>query len=264
MSRFIRFFILIQVLFLLSCTSDGERSTSLVNVFLTVSPVEAEDVVLELLGVDVQTSDVRGQGNNIPRFLPNLEAVKEINVNGLIAGRQYLLGRGEFTQGAITSLQLRLGNANRLKSGGAEFRVVNRENTPFEVSIPLTTGISHDVIIELDLQQSLFNDDIISSGNIILNPKLRAFSTLETGVITGTVSPTPQRAYVFALQGRDTLAITASDPASGRFDLRGLRGTYDILVRSLNPAFPQDTIRAVSVSPIQRVNLGNINLNPNP
>lgn len=251
-----------------ACSGNEERSTALVNVFLIGTPGFFEEVGIEILGVEVKATGTRGQDNAEAVFLPNLQANKQANLSTLVNTGQYLIGRGEFLSGAVIELKLSLGNDNFLILGGERYvpRFVDgsAENPIMLVNIPLDGGISHDIFIDFNTFESiLFTGG--TQGEFLLAPDFRAFSSINTGDIAGTIRPLGEMSYshIVAVQGLDTLASTTQNP-QGNFLVRGLIGEVTLFIFPISNDFLPDTIMNVLVEPRRRTQLEEIILRPTP
>lgn len=245
---------------IISCTDQTERTTALVNVFLIDAPGDFDEVWVEVLGVEVQATGTRGQDNADPKFFPNEVVDKKVNVAALVGESQYLVGRGELPAGNITGLTLKLGADNFIKKGGERTNLNLADDSPsVSFSLSMEPGLSLDVFIDFEVYRSIFEGE---GDNLELVPRLRAFSSLNTGSISGSIRPQNQRAVLYAVQGRDTVASTGVVANSGDFRLRGLSGNYRLIIQPLNPDFFSDTLNNVNVGPRQTTQVGNVTLRP--
>ncbi|MFD2200140.1 DUF4382 domain-containing protein [Shivajiella indica] len=248
-----------------SCTEDNPSNRALVNIFIIGSPGEFDEVWLEILGAEVKTTGTRGSDNASPVFLPNIQGDKRVNVGSLVNTSQYLVGRGEFSEGAVIEMTLKLGNDNFVIVGGERFPLTfasQESSSPtFEVSFPLIGGISHDLFFDFNTFQSIQ----INQGpeiRLTLDPVLRTFTSLTRGNISGNLLPVGQRATILAVLDDQIKASTETLPSSGNFSLRGLEedSLYTVFIFPFNESYLQDTLDSIPVSVWQTTPLGNINL----
>jgi hypothetical protein len=248
-----------------SCTEDNIGNRALLNIFIIGSPGEFDEVWLEILGAEVKTTGTRGSDNAAPVFLPNIQGDKRVNVGGLVASSQFLVGRGEFQEGAIIEITLKFGNDNFVIAGGERipltFESPTSSSPTFSVNFPLTGGISHDLFIDFNT----FNSIQINQGpeiSLTLDPVLRVFSSLNAGTISGNLQPTGQRAAILAVLDDKIGASTETLRTSGNFSLRGLEedSLYRVFIFPFNDAYLPDTLDSVSVTIWNTTQLGNINL----
>ncbi|SMD42694.1 protein of unknown function [Aquiflexum balticum DSM 16537] len=261
-----KIFILALLVLSLGCSETGERSTALVNVFLIGTPGLFDEVGIEILGVEVKTTGTRGQDNSDAVFIPNPQVNQQARLSSLVNTGQYLVGRAEFLVGAIIELTLRLGNDNFVQVGtqtsSLNFRDDSSRNPAITVSIPLDGGISHDVFIDFNTLNSI----TFTTGAepvFTLDPKFRAFASLDTGEISGIIRPQGLKCLLLAIQNSDTLANTTQD-ARGNFLIRGLEGEFTLSILPFSNGFLADTIQNIIVEPRQRTQLEEITLRTNP
>ncbi|ERM83772.1 hypothetical protein P872_01800 [Rhodonellum psychrophilum GCM71 = DSM 17998] len=254
----------IFILFFLfnSCTTeDAERSKALVNIYLVDSTVSFEEIWVELLGVEVQVTGTRGQDNANPEFLPYTPSEKKVNLSALLAGNQLLVGRGEFMLGAITKMTLKLGTDNYILRKGVRTPLVFKDSEGASPSVSgnfnLSPGISHDYYLDLNLDPSA----AAGSGiNRTINPKIQAFSKLETGEIGGTLVPRGLKAILFAIQNSDTIRTSVDSLDAGKFLFRGLNGKYFLLIHPTDVSYKQVKVDSVLAVPGKSTALGTITL----
>lgn len=250
-----------------SCTTEGERSTALVNVFVIDAPGDFDEVWVEILGVEVKTTGTRGQDNANPVFLENIQNNQQVNLSSLILDRQFLVGRGEFLVGAVTELTLRLGKDNYVVIDGERFPLVfenSEAQTPsLTVNYTLDPGISYDLFIDFEVFRSITSQGGAENG-FVLKPKLRSFSRADTGEISGTILPTRENAVVYAIQGKDTVSSTAIDLSTGKFKLRGILGNHTVSIIPFNTRYQTETIPNVTVEMRMNTQLNTITLRPKP
>lgn len=162
--------------------------------------------------------------------------------------------------GNITGVTLKLGTDNYALTGGARTNFTLADDSPsVDLNLSLDPALSIDVFIDFDVSRSIQT----GLGNTSeLRPKLRAFSSLNTGKISGSIRPQSEKAIIYAIQSRDTIASTGTVRNTGNFQLRGLSGNYRVIVQPLNPEFFSDTLNNVNVGPRQTTQVGNITLRP--
>ncbi|WP_245889535.1 DUF4382 domain-containing protein [Cecembia rubra] len=261
-------FILFVFLFsLFSCSNeDLDRSNGLVNVFIIGSPGEFEEIWLEIIGAEVKTTGGRGTDNTDPVFLPNTQTEKKVNIAGLTASSQFLIGRAEFSEGNIIEIKLLLGEDNFVVFGGQNFPLILNSEEAMKpkllVNYTIRGGISHDIFLDFDA----FRSFQISNGlepRISLTPEIRSFLSLNTGRASGSISPANQRVAIITADENDLiLSTTSSQAPSGNFSLRGLEAgkLYKTYIIPFNQAYLPDTLDSVRVNAIQNKQLGTINL----
>jgi hypothetical protein len=260
----VRKLIIISVIGLFfACTNEGNRNQALINVFMVDAPGDFDAAIIEVLGVEVSITGGRTGEGTQTFFLPNLAANRQVNVSALIGGEQFLIGRDEVPVGQVTEMKLLLGMNNLVRREGASIPLRFRSSDLQEVSVQtnfvLNPGISHDLFIDFDVQRSITGR---AGEEFFLNPVIRAFSSSNTGLISGTIRPAGQRAVLYAIQNRDTLTSTVSIESSGLFQLRGLSGTFTIGIVPFNNTLRRDSLVNIVVTPQTVTQAGTINLQP--
>ncbi|HEY8387066.1 MAG TPA: carboxypeptidase regulatory-like domain-containing protein [Parasegetibacter sp.] len=81
-----------------------------------------------------------------------------------------------------------------------------------------------------------------------------AFTQLQTGIVTGTVTPPEQVEAVWAIKGTDTVKTTMVD---GRFSLQVKQGSHTILIDAKDP-YKDVVMENVEVGDGQNIDLGEI------
>lgn len=245
-----------------SCTTeDAERSKALVNMYLVDSTVSFEEVWVELLGVEVQVTGTRGQDNANPEFLPYTPSDKKVNLSAMLVGNQLLVGRGEFMLGAITKMTLKLGADNYILRNGLKIPLVFKDSEGGSPSVSgnfnLLPGISHDFYLDLSLNL------IAGSGvetSLSIDPKIKAFTKIDTGEISGTLVPRGLNAILYAIQNSDTLRTSVGSFDAGKFLFRGLNGEYSLFIHPTDVSYKQVKLEGILVTPAKSTALGNITL----
>lgn len=255
-------YIFILLFLLNSCTTeDAERSKALVNVYLVDSTVSFEEIWVELLGVELQVTGTRGLDNANPEFLPYTPSEKMVNLSALLAGNQLLVGRGEFMLGAITDMTLKLGTENYVLKNGLRIPLVFKDSGSTSLSVSgnfnLAPGISHDYYLDLDINPLT---EVGTGTNLSIDPKIRAFSKLETGEIGGTLVPRGLKAVLYAIQNSDTIRTSVDSLDAGKFLFRGLNGKYTLLIHPTDVSYKQVKLESILAIPRKSTSLGNISL----
>lgn len=248
---------------LFSCTTEEERSNSLVNIFLVDAPADIDALWVELLGVDVEVTSELSSSSPFSKFLEYESGIKKVDVAQLVGNQELLIGRGIVPAGRLSRMRLRLGNDNYVTKNDVRTNLTlspqNEAGLSIDVDFPLRPGISHDIYIDFDLLKS-----VIQNGptDFTFRPSLRGFSKAASGEVAGSIRPGTERAFLYAIQQNDTVTTGVNVRANGEFVFRGLEGTYTIFIIPKNNEYLPDTIRTVIVQSQQRTQLGNITLRP--
>ncbi len=256
---------ILTILFaILGCTVNEDRSRSLVNVFLVDAPADIDALWLEVLGVEIETTEDRSGGNGVISSFNYEAGNKMVDITQLVGGQELLIGRGEVNSGNLSRIKLRLGNEKYIIQNNARtnlnFPTEAESALSLNVNFNLRPGISHDIYIDFDVLKSLFES---GPQGYTLIPSLRFFSKAQSGEIEGRISPAMENPFLYAIQQNDTITTGVNIRENGEFLFRGLEGTYTILVVPRDDRFLRDTIRTVIVQSQQRTQLGNITLQPN-
>lgn len=245
--------------FLAACEDTSLENRSLVNILLIDAPGDFDEVWIEVLGVEVLPSGVRGSADNANWIdIPYQAASNIVRISDLVNDQRLLIGRTEIQSGTINGIRLRLGEEMYLVRDEIRIDLQPASNLEtlldLDVSIDVQAGLSYDLYLDFDLAQSIQQSN---GENFQLIPEVRAFVTDQTAAISGTVLPRNIRPHIFAVSENDTLATLTE--STGGFFLKGLPPTdYRILVDA--PSEYLDTAFWVRTKPDTLVALPNINL----
>jgi hypothetical protein len=202
--------------FLFSCDSDEKNAR--IQVWLTDAPGDFQEVNVEVLGVEVHSSENAGDKGWI-----SLDVNKGVyNLLELTNGLDTLLGEVEIPSGRISQIRLILGNNNTLKVNDEVYALATpsaeQSGLKLQVHEVLTEGITYKILLDFDVARS-----IVLTGNesYKLKPVIRSITEAQDGAIKGLVSPKEATPAIYAISGLDTLGTTFSD-STGHFLLRGL------------------------------------------
>lgn len=226
-----------------SCSSE---STARVEVRLTDSPADYEEVNIDIQGVQVNSSD-GGSG------WVSLDIEKGVyDILKLTNGIDTLLGSIELPAGKIEQIRLVLGTENSVVIDGKEFGL----NTPsaqqsglkLNLHADLTEGITYRILLDFDAARSIVKR---GNGTYSLKPVIRAIEEASSGAIKGAVTPLDATPAIYAISGDDTLGTAFADEM-GKFLLRGIpAGSYSVSLVPANPYIPVEKTNVV-------VNLGSV------
>jgi hypothetical protein len=211
-------------LWLVSCSNTDQKATTKLEVRLTDSPGDYQEVNIDIQDVQVnpETSESGWQSVNIKKGIYNL-----LNLTN---GLDTLLGTALLPVGHLSQIRLVLGTNNTLKMNDQSIALTTpsaqQSGLKILVNAELKAGITYILLLDFDAAKS-----IVSSGNntFKLKPVIRAIPQAITGAIKGLVTPVLSTPAVYAITGTDTLATTYADSVSGKFLLQGLNaGAYSI------------------------------------
>lgn len=240
---------------LLSCGSDPKNAK--VEVWLTDSPGDYQEVNIDIQGVEVHVGD--GASESGWKTLAVDGGV--YNLLDLTNGLDTLLGYIELPAGRISQVRLKLGNENSIKVDGETFNLstpsAQQSGLKILVNQTLVEGITYKVLLDFDVARSIV---VTGSEKYILKPVIRAFAEVQDGAIKGVVSPKESTPAIFAISGIDTLGTTFCDTTTGAFLLRGLdAGSYKVVFLP-NSAYGTTTIENVNVTLGAVTNMGTIEI----
>jgi hypothetical protein len=231
-------------LFLFSCSSEN---TARVEVRLTDSPGDYEEVKIDIQGVQVNNS----AGNSGWVSLDIEEGIYDILQ--LTNGIDTVLGAIELPAGRIEQIRLILGPNNSIKVDGQTFSLstpsAQQSGLKLNLHADLTEGITYIILLDFDCARSIV---VHGNGTYSLKPVIRALEEATSGAIKGAVTPVDATPAVYAISGTDTVGTAFADD-TGKFLLRGIpAGTYLV---SLVPSEAYEPVVKDGVV----VSVGNVN-----
>ena len=242
---------------LTSCTDDLSKDSARLVVKLTDAPGDYEEVLIDVQGLQIHTSQgiEAGEGSWV-----NLPVNKGIyNLLDLRNGMDTLLATVEMPAGNISQMRLVLGNNNRIKVNGEYFNLdtpsAQQSGLKFNINAQLEEGVEYELWIDFDAARS-----VVARGNGTygLKPVIRTFHEASTGAMKGLVMPLEAKATVKAITGTDTLATIPSE--DGKFMFKGLApGSYKVLIEPVT-GFETKTIENREVVIGRVTDLGTITL----
>jgi hypothetical protein len=227
-------------------TSCSKNENARLEVRLTDSPGDFEEVNIDIQGVQVNSST----GNSGWQSL-DIEA-GVYNILELTNGIDTLLGAIELPAGRIQQIRLVLGNENTVKVGGVTYPIstpsAQQSGLKLNLQATLTEGITYRILLDFDAARS-----VVERGNntYSLKPVIRAIEEATSGAIGGTVSPADATPAIYAIVGSDTVGTAFADEA-GQFLIKGLdAGTYFVSI------IPKEGYTAVDKTDVV-VTVGNV------
>jgi hypothetical protein len=229
--------------FLSACGSSG---TSTGSTAMSVRLVDAPSSGYAEVNVDVQTVEIKGDGNWVTLGAPD----RVVNLLALTGGvYDTLVDGAPLPAGHYGQMRLILGTRNTVKlldGTVAPLKVPSGQQSGVKLTVNFNVqpGTTADVYIDFDAHRSIFVHEAGASGKYMLRPTVRAYDRLETGSISGTftfagtLAPLPG-AVVTAQTvtgGVPTVVRSATTDAAGRYvlDLLPRDGTYFVVSQ---PAF---------------------------
>lgn len=239
----------------LSCSTDLERST--LEVRLTDSPGDFEEVNIDIQGVEIHRSE--GKQNSGWVALDVNEGV--YNILALSNGLDTLLGSAELPSGRVSQIRLILGANNTVKINGEvkslDTPSAQQSGLKLNVQTQMSPGITYLITLDFDAARS-----VVAKGNgeYSLKPVIRAITEATSGSIEGSVVPKESMPAVFALDGTDTVATAFTD-SLGFFLLRAVpAGTY-IVTFDPKPGYTPTQVDNVTVTIGNVTHVGEVTIN---
>lgn len=213
-------FSLIGFIFL-ACTEPSD-TRSLVNLLLIDAPGDFDEVWVEVEGVEVLPAGSRGSNENANWVsIPYQSATNMVLVSALVDESQLLLGRAELQSGNISKIRLLIGDEAYLIKDEERIDMSLSPDIDklleLDVDIDLESGYSYDIILDLDLAQSVVAEQ---NGGFSFVPHFRAFVSNGLSAISGAILPSGIAPHVMAISATDTFSTLTSDV--GGFFLSGL------------------------------------------
>jgi hypothetical protein len=221
MNKFLVFVVLSVVWF--ACSTDEAKSR--LEVRLTDSPGDYEEVNIDIQGVEIH----RAEGNQSSGWV-SLDVQEGVyNILALTNGLDTLLGSAELPSGRVSQIRLILGSNNSVKVDGNVYPLTTpssqQSGLKLNVQTQMSPGISYVITLDFDAARSVALNGM---GAYRLKPVIRAITEATSGAIKGKVTPVDTYPAVFALAGTDTVATAYSD-SLGFFLLRAVPpGTYKV------------------------------------
>ena len=223
----------------IGCTEAAE-TRSLVNLLLIDSPGDFDEVWVEVNGVEILPAGIRGSEENANWVsIPYQAASNMVLVSALVNDTQLLIGRTEIPAGDISKVRFLLGDVAYLIKDDirTDMSISTDSEALLELDVDINTqsGLSYDIILDLDLAQSVVANQ---SGGFDFVPHLRVFVGTGLSEITGTIYPISIAPHVMAISATDTFSTLTAD--DGGFLLSGLpEDEYEFKIAA--PTGYQDT-----------------------
>ncbi|EPR69012.1 DUF4382 domain-containing protein [Cyclobacterium qasimii] len=242
----------------LGCT-EATETRALVNLLLIDAPGDFDEVWVEVDGVEILPAGIRGSEENASWVsIPYQAASNMVLVSALVDDTQLLIGRTEIPAGDISKVRFLLGDVVYLISDDVRTDMTISPDSEalleLDVDISTQSGFSYDIILDLDLAQSVVANQ---SGGFNFVPHLRVFVSTGLSEITGTILPISIAPHVMAISATDTFSTLTSD--DGGFLLSGLpEDEYAFKIAA--PTGYQDTTFTLLTYPDSTLTLESITL----
>lgn len=244
------------LVFLFSCNKNDSPSSSAeatMSVYLTDDPAIYDKVNIEIDSVEINDGSGWRTLNMINPGVHNL-----LNFRN---GRDTILASSRLAQSRITQIRLILGSNNSVVVGGVSFPLqtpsAQESGLKLDVDVQLTAGVEYKAWVDFDASRSIVQT---GNGTFILKPVMRVYTQAISGSLKATVLPTEADAWVYAINGSDTIASAKPDSTTGNILINGLAaGTYSLAVDG-NNGYNDTTYSNVGITNGVVTDLGTIQL----
>jgi hypothetical protein len=233
--------VFILLLILTACTDTDQDAV--LQVRLTDTPADYDEVLIDIQDVQIHMSDMEDQGG-----WQSLQVNKGVyNLLDFRNGMDTLLATIELPPGTVSQMRLVLGSENRIRANGEihgmDTPSAQQSGLKLNIHANLSAGIVYTIWIDFDAYRSVVKK---GNGGYSLKPVVRTFTKATSGAISGVVSPADAMPYVMAAMNGDTMGTYAGE--DGHFLLKALEeGMYSVIFKPLN-TYRDTTIDNVSVT----------------
>ena len=221
-----------------SCSKDddsnngGAAGTSRLEVRLTDSPGDYEEVNINIKEVRIHTSATAGNNDQGWQTLTNLNP-GIYNLLDFANGVDTLIASANLPAGHISQIRLVLedsGNTIKLEDDNTLYDLdtpsAQQSGLKLLINADLVANVTYVLLLDFDVARSVLQT---GNGQYKLKPVIRVITNAVAGGIEGTISPVSAHPSVFAVQGTDTIAGAIADANNGYFLIQGLAaGSYDV------------------------------------
>lgn len=215
------------------------------SVYLTDDPGVYDEVNIDVQSVEVHFSDDSTDAwHTLTMFSPGVHDLLK-----LTNGKDTLLARERIASKKITQIRLILGTNNTIVKEGVTYPLetpsAQESGLKLNVDITLTPGVEYAVWTDFDASRSIVET---GSNKFMLKPVIRVYTKAVSGSVSGIVLPAEAEAWVYAINGTDTVASAKPDAVTGTFLIGGLSsGSYNIAIDG-NNNFNDTTYTGVQVT----------------
>ncbi len=239
----------------LACSSEESKST--LQVRLTDSPADYQEVNIDVQGVEIH----HAEGKQTTGWVQLNVKQGVYNILELTNGLDTLLGSAELPSGRISQIRLVLGPNNSIKLNDQMIAldVPSGQQSGLKVNVQtqMSPGVKYVITLDFDAARSIVNR---GNGTFSLKPVIRALSEATSGAIKGNVTPVEAMPAVFAIAGTDTIATAFAD-SLGHFLLRAVPpGTYKVTFEP-KTGYMSKQVADVAVTLGSTTDMGEITIN---
>ena len=240
----------------LNSTYQNTTPGNQVRVYLHDAPGPYGAVVINVKKVEIHSTD-----NSADWLQLNSQAFS-IDLLSLSGGASPLLigGANNVPSGTYSKLRITLDSGNKIQVNST-VHDLSLDTTAVPggvIDIPINSQVDANnnatLSVDFDVSRSVHMNP--SDSTYTLKPVVSAIEALNTGSITGTISPLITQPVVYLVNGPDTLTSTYTALATGQFAFPTLpAGSYDLLIHPLVGNYKDTTLTNVSVTAQQNTNL---------
>ncbi len=238
-----------------SSSSNSPSGQGEVRIYMVDSPASYEQVNIVVTKVEVHSSG----SDSTSGWATIVDTTRTFDLLELRNGANALLGDRSLPPGHYTQIRLSIGTGSNVMIAGITY--------PLDISANNTLKLNHEFDIQSGQVYSITLDfdadhSIVVTGNLQykLKPVIRVVATLQTGSISGAVSPVAARAIASVEVNSDTVSAFC-DTLTGAFMIQALpAGTYDLEIKAQSLIYGDTTITGVVVTAQNNTNVGLITL----
>ncbi len=244
---------------MLSCNTNNSPAagSARLQIRLTDDPAEFDKV-----NIDVREIHINLEGDSLTgwKTLPGVRA-GIYNLLDLVNDKDTLLADAMIPSGKIHQIRLVLGNNNTLEKDGQvyDLKTPSAQQSGLKLNIQeeFNDGLSYVLLLDFDAGRSITTT---GNGQFILKPVIRTTLQAAGGSISGVVVPANIQTHIYAIQGADTVAGTATN-TQGNFLLKALKpGDYSLAIVPNDTVFKSTALKDITVSQAQITRLDTVRL----
>lgn len=224
--------------------TSADNSKAHLQVYLTDDPANYDQVVIDVQDIKINYSTDTASGW---QSLTNVNK-GAYDVLKLANDHDTLLANADLNSGRIEQIRLILGPDNYVKIGDQTYPLetpsAQQSGLKLNIHQDVTAGVLYKLLLDFDAARSIVKT---GNGKYILKPVIRTTLQSMGGSIKGFVLPDSVSTSVFAIQGTDTVAGTAT--VSGAYFIKGLEpGTYSLSFAPGDTSFKSQTKTGINVT----------------
>ena len=205
-------------------TSENQNTT--ISVKLTDAPGDYDAVNLEVIGVQIKSTDDGDDQNGWISIGAKRPVV--YNLLTLTGGENALIADTLVAPGHLAQIRLLLGTNNTVLKNGVSYplKIGQRSGLKLKLNETLAANTPYEFILDVDVDKSVSKD--VNSSDYILNPVIRIFNSANLGAISGTINPIGFTVKATAMVGNEE--VSAYVDKLGAFQINGVSaGNYVVI-----------------------------------